>query len=228
VLAFLILVLTVGCSYPRDPMGTLERVRGGTMRVGIVDHDPWATIGSGNQSGVEVELIEKFAGELDAETQYVRGTVPELLEAARQGEVDVVIGGLTATDPGVREQKEAGITFPYLTPRPLVGAPPGTSLDDLSGQEVAVERVGGTAAVLREEGAIPVPVEDPSTTDLPVAAYPWQLEEWGLEPTGIELPKEEHVMAVPLGENGWLVELERFLREHRRKAGELLREETLR
>ena len=33
-------------------------------------------------------------------------------------------------------------------------------------------------------------------------------------------------MAVPLGENGWLVELERFLRERREEAKELLREET--
>ena len=33
-------------------------------------------------------------------------------------------------------------------------------------------------------------------------------------------------MAVPLGENGWLVELERFLRVHREEARKLLREET--
>lgn len=93
---------------------------------------------------------------------------------------------------------------------------------------MAVERVGRTAALLKEEGAIPVRVEDLASADMPVAAYPWQLEEWGLEPTGIELPKEEHVMAVPLGENGWLVELERFLRAHRREAEKLLREESLR
>jgi hypothetical protein len=33
-------------------------------------------------------------------------------------------------------------------------------------------------------------------------------------------------MAVPLGENGWLVELERFLRANREEAKELLRKET--
>ena len=33
-------------------------------------------------------------------------------------------------------------------------------------------------------------------------------------------------MAVPLGENGWLLELERFLREHRAEAKNLLREEA--
>ena len=33
-------------------------------------------------------------------------------------------------------------------------------------------------------------------------------------------------MAVPLGENGWLVELERFLRANRGQAKSLLREES--
>ena len=93
---------------------------------------------------------------------------------------------------------------------------------------MAVENIEGTAARLKEDGAVLVRVEDPATADMPVAAYAWQLDEWGLEPTGIELPEEEHVMAVPLGENGWLVELERFLRAHRRQAKELLREESLR
>ena len=48
----------------------------------------------------------------------------------------------------------------------------------------------------------------------------------GFEPTSIELPEEQHVMAVPLGENGWLVELERFLRSQRAEAKALLLEET--
>ena len=80
--------------------------------------------------------------------------------------------------------------------------------------------------MLKAEGAVPVPVDDLSSARIPIAAYPWQLEAWGFEPTGIELPEEKHVMAVPLGENGWLVELERFLRAHRTEANKLLREES--
>jgi polar amino acid transport system substrate-binding protein len=107
-----------------------------------------------------------------------------------------------------------------------VGVPPDTpAFDDPSGREIAVERIDGTAALLKEEGAVPVPVDDPSTAGMPVAAYGWQLEAWGFEPTGVQLTEEQHVMAVPLGEYGWLVELERFLREHREEAKELLREE---
>lgn len=195
------------------------------MRVGVVPNGPWTRM-DGRPSGVEVELVESFAGELGAETVYLRGTTPELLEATKQGEVDVLIGGFTDESPGIREQKEAGITRPYMFTRPVVGVPPGESLGDLAGQKVAVTEIGATAAHLKEEGAFPVRVEDPRETGLPVVGYRWQVASWGLEVDEIELPEERHVMAVPPGENGWLVELERFLDGHRDEAWRLLRGET--
>jgi polar amino acid transport system substrate-binding protein len=230
VLVFLVLALvpiSVGCDFPRDPRGTLETVRNGTMRVGIVDNEPWTQIEGGHASGVEVELLKDFARELGAETSFVPGTTPELLEAAKEAEVDVLVGGFTSTSPGVSEGKEAGVTGTYLITRTVVGVPPDPpAFDDPSGREIAVERIDGTAALLKAEGAVPVPVDDLSSAGMPIAAYPWQLEAWGFESTGIELPEEKHVMAVPLGENGWLVELERFLRAHRAEAKAMLREET--
>jgi hypothetical protein len=39
----------------------------------------------------------------------------------------------------------------------------------------------------------------------------WLLDDLGLKDTGVHLRKEKHVMATPLGENAWLVRLERFL-----------------
>jgi polar amino acid transport system substrate-binding protein len=198
------------------------------MRVGVAVNEPWTRMEDGKASGVEVELLRDFAGELGAEAVFVQGTAPELLEAARLGEVDVLVGGFTSTSPGVSEGKEAGITSPYLMTRFVVGVPPGEPVfEDLSGREVAVERIDSTAALLKEEGAVPIPVDDLASADMPVAAYDWQLEAWGFEPTGVELPEEKHIMAVPLGENGWLLRLERFLRANREEAERLLREETL-
>lgn len=197
------------------------------MRVGIVDNDPWTQMEDGRASGIEVELLKDFARGLGADTSFVPGTTPELLEAAKEAEVDVLVGGFTSTSPGVSEGKEAGVTGSYLTTRLVVGVPPGRSaFDDPSGRKIALERIDTTVALLKQEGAVPVLVHDLSTTDLPVAAYKWQLKEWEFESTSIELPEEQHVMAVPLGENGWLVELESFLRAHRAEAKALLREET--
>ena len=227
-LAALLALSSAGCGLPRDPMSTLERVRGGEMRVGVVLNESRTEM-DGGPSGVEVELLEDFAGELGAEAVYVQGTTPDLLQAARQGEVDVVIGGFTDESPGIREQKEAGTTRPYLVTRPVVGVPPGERRpEDLSGLKVAVGEVDATAAHLKEEEAFPVRVDDLRGSDLPVAAYGWQLEAWGFEPTGLGLPEERHVMAVPLGENGWLVTLERFLEGRGEEAEGMLREEAAR
>jgi hypothetical protein len=96
----------------------------------------------------------------------VPGTTPELLEAAKEAEVDVLVGGFTSTSPGV--------TGTYLTTRFVVGVPPDRpTFDDPSGRKVAVERIDTTAAMLKEEGA--VPVEDLSTAEMPIAAYERQL-----------------------------------------------------
>jgi polar amino acid transport system substrate-binding protein len=142
------------------------------MRVGIVENDPWTHMEEGHASGVEVELLKDFARELGAEASFVPGTTPELLEAAKEAEVDVLIGGFTSTSPGVSEGKEAGVTGSYLTTRFVVGVPSGRpTFDDLSGREIAVERIDATAALLKEEGAVPIPVEDLSTAEMPVAAY---------------------------------------------------------
>jgi hypothetical protein len=98
----------------------------------------------------------------------VPGTTPELLEAAKEAEVDVLVGGFTSTSPGV--------TGTYLTTRFVVGVPPDRpTFDDPSGRKIAVERIDTTAAMLKEEGAVPVPVEDLSTAEMPIAAYEWHL-----------------------------------------------------
>ena len=154
--------------------GGLEGVQNATMRVGIVDNDPWTRMEDGRASGIEVELLKDFARELGADTTFVPGTTPELLEAAKEAEVDVLVGGFTSTSPGVSEGKEAGVTGTYLTTRFVVGVPPDRpTFDDPSGRKIAVERIDTTAAMLKEEGA--VPVEDLSTAEMPIAAYEWQL-----------------------------------------------------
>ena len=102
VLAFAALI-SASCDFPQDPRGTLDKVQNGTMRVGLVNYDPWTQMEEGRASGVEVELLREFAAELETEIVFVQGTVPELLEAAKQREVDVVAGGFTDTSPGVSE-----------------------------------------------------------------------------------------------------------------------------
>lgn len=140
----LLLMAIAGCELPRDPEGTLERVHGGTMRAGVVPNPPWVVVEAGRVRGVEPALVREFARSLDARIEWVAGTESELLQRLETGELDLVAGGLTRSNPwGSR----VGLTRPY-----------------------------------------PAPAGDGSG--------------------------ERRVLAIPPGENGWLVRLERFL--HRR------------
>jgi hypothetical protein len=53
------LALAVACDFPRDAEGTLARVRGGTMRVGVGEHTPWVRLTSQEPEGVEPALLMK-------------------------------------------------------------------------------------------------------------------------------------------------------------------------
>jgi len=206
------------CQFPSDPDGTLERVRDGTMRVGVTESDPWVSrAGPDDPQGVEPELVRQFAARLNAEIAWVDGSEEELMGALKEGQLDLVVGGLTKKTPW---KKEAALTRPYLRTRLLVGAPPGAPTpDDFDGTEVAYERgseAGGLVA--RKTKAEPVAVEELRDARGAAAVDDWLIDDLRLRATGTELSKHDHVMAAPLGENAWLVELERFLL---RRTGEI-------
>ena len=175
-LAALLVPLLAGCGLkmPSDPEGTLDRVAGGTLRVGISHNPPWTETGTGSDpanagtgsdtvsrtgpgeatagtgstgtapAGTEAELVRAFAAEHNARVEWVSGGESNLVRRLERGELDLVIGGLTKDSPW---SKYAALTQPYL------------------------------------------------------------------ETSNAQGDKEQHVMAARMGENAFLVELERFLRE---------------
>jgi DNA-binding IclR family transcriptional regulator len=62
--AALLALAAAGCDLPRDAEGTLDRVRGGTLRVGVVNHPPWVVDSGGAVGGVESALVTQLAREL--------------------------------------------------------------------------------------------------------------------------------------------------------------------
>ena len=135
-------LLGCGLSIPADPDHTLQRVRGGVLRVGASPSEPWIVWGAEREpSGVEADLVRRFAASLDARVEWTRGGEEALIDRLERGALDLVVGGLTAKTPWV---EKAAVTKPYLTEQTPEG-------------------------------------------------------------------KQEHVMAAPLGENAFLVALERFL-----------------
>jgi polar amino acid transport system substrate-binding protein len=217
-------LVPAGCQYPRDPDGTLDRVEGGTMRVGVSAHEPWTRVSEGEPTGVEVTLVKQFAARLRAKIEWVPGSEEELIEALRREELDLVIGGLTHKS---QWKKEVAFTRPYVEPEIVVGVPVGRPVpDDFDGMRVVVER-GHEAGWLveRKLDARPVAVESLESARGRAAA----VEEWLLNDLGLRrarrLKLEKIVMAVPMGENAWLVELERFLLNREHVAARLLERE---
>ena len=215
-------LLPAGCGIPRDPEGTLERVRGGTLRAGITASAPWTTLEGGRPGGVEVELVERFAGELGARVEWVDGSEADLMAALEMRELDLVVGGLTADTPW---QAKAAITRSYATTRVVVAVPSSQPVpEDIAGLRVAVEDGTEEAGIL-EDKTDAIAVRVPDVTDVrgsAVAIEEWRLADLDLRDTGVHLSRSKHDMATPMGENAFLVRLERFLIAHQGEVPALL------
>jgi polar amino acid transport system substrate-binding protein len=224
--ALLLAAIVAGCQYPRDPDGTLNRVEGGVMRVGVTAADPWVLLdGDEPVGGAEVELARRFARDVGARIAWVQGSEEELVDAAKEGQVDLIVGGLTSKS---RWKKDVAFTRPYVEARAVVGIPPGESYpDDFEGVPVAVELGSEEEGLLEQRtDARVVPVGDLAVRRGQPAAVPhYLLDDLGLTDSGTELDESEHVMAVKLGENAFLVRLERFLLNREDEIERLLVEE---
>lgn len=112
-LAMVALLLT-GCAarFPADPEGTLERVQGGVLRVGVTENAPWVDLsGGGEPSGTEPTLVLEFAERLDADVEWTAGSEATLAEALESGELDLVIGGFLEDTPWA---EHGAVTRPYV------------------------------------------------------------------------------------------------------------------
>ena len=94
-----LILSSVACGLPRDSAGTLDRVRRGSMRVGVVVDTPWTTDSVGGAGGVEPALVRSLADSLGTRIEWVRGPEDELLSQLAKRKVDLVIGGLDAKSP---------------------------------------------------------------------------------------------------------------------------------
>ena len=212
--------------FPRDPNRTLETVLAtGEMTVAAVDHPPWVVVDNdGAPSGAEVELVQRFASDLGVSVEWRRMAAFEALEGLGKGEVDLAVGGFERK--AVTPTPGAAPSYAYFREALVVGVRPGAPVpEELDGEVVFVPPEEPATQLVRNKGGVPV---RELTGDVTLAAVPhWQLEPLGWLPTGVVLRRGDHVVAVPQGENAWLMRVEGFLRSEpnamRRRLIETLR-----
>ena len=199
--------------FPRDPGQTLEAVLAtGRIRVAFSDHAPWVNKSTdGPPAGAEAEMVKTFAKDLGVEVEWQAVPAFEALEALEQGSADLAIGGFTKSD--VKPRKGVAPTYSYFSEVLLVATEPGSvPLDSLEGQRVFVPQDVRAGNLVQDKGGVPVST---AAGGVDLFALPhWKLPSLGLVPSGVVLQRRGHVMAIPQGENAWLMRIERFLRDH--------------
>ncbi|XVS61586.1 substrate-binding periplasmic protein [Actinosynnema sp. CA-299493] len=201
-----------GCQWPRDADGTLDRVREGTIRIGVAHNPPWTIIdgsaGDEAPGGAETVLARRLADSLGARVRWVPGGEAELMTALSERDLDLVLAGLDAQSPW---SQDVALTTDYLTADAVVAVPAG-SPTDVTGQRVLVREGSTDATLLADHDATAVPVADlPERPDGAAVVPDWLVDATGLTDTGTHLSSLDHVMAVPPGENAWQSAVERFL-----------------
>lgn len=216
----LALALLVGAcdDYPRDPEDTLERVTGGTLRAGAISAEPWVMWQPEGPAGVEVEFVEDLARTLDATVAWYRGTEHDVIEALEHRQLDIVVGGLTKSSP---RGSVVGFTRPYLETEIVIIGHSADAVADLDGREVAAQPGTVVAAYVESEGGIPVRQTTESVPAL-AARRSWHVDPG--EAPSRPLRTDKHVIAVPPGENAWLIKVDRFFKGKADVARQRLRE----
>jgi membrane-bound lytic murein transglycosylase MltF len=113
-LGVVLFAATLGaCSgIPRDTNGGLDRVRGGILRAGVIEHQPWTVVNDAGQvGGVEAQLLTRWAAQLGARVEWHRGDIEQLVEALHRREIDVIAAGLHVKTPYAHK---LALTQPYV------------------------------------------------------------------------------------------------------------------
>lgn len=105
----------LGCSgqLPSDPSHTLDRVAGGTLRVGVSPEAGLVKVAEEGPSGPLAETVERFAESIDATPVWVTHSEERLVRLLEEHELDLAVGSFTEQTPWV---DRVGVTRGFSVP----------------------------------------------------------------------------------------------------------------
>ncbi|WP_404375038.1 transporter substrate-binding domain-containing protein [Vreelandella aquamarina] len=217
VLLCLTIAWLAGCRYPNNVERDMETIEGGTLYIGVTENPPWIIQQGQQPQGLEADLLHAFAETLNASIEWYWGSENELLQALKHHQLDIVAGGLTSN---TRISQLAATTRPFFTTQHALGFKADnaqtqrTSPPPLQQSDVALPRVNRIYQAVEELGANPVISAHPEHTQGWVAGPTWWLDAHGFTVTSHVLSADEHVMALPKGENALMLALQRHLHRY--------------
>jgi ABC-type amino acid transport substrate-binding protein len=110
--ATVMLLVLGGCGLPvpSDPDGSLDAIRGGTLRAGASLESGLLAATGGGVSGPLADLVEGFAERNGAAVEWTVGSEESLVTGLEEGRLHVAVGGMTTKSPWA---PRAGMTRGY-------------------------------------------------------------------------------------------------------------------
>lgn len=188
-----VLLVFQGCGLPRDTDSTLNGLKGGVLRAGVVEPDPEGKA-----------LLERFAGRYQATLEEVQGPPETLLQALKEGELQIVYGRVD--EEGILSG-EAPMSRPYRTLYPVLA-------DEEDPPDEALRKFGLAAGKPIEALWLQAHSSYPVHSDSP---YRVVFSSQKPDSQKLDLPVQRYVFLVPPGEHRYLLELDRFLHTESRR-----------
>ena len=201
--------IAAGCdNFPKDPRDSFEKATTTGLRVGVINDAPWARFDGDSASGIEADIIKGFAGKHNMEVRWVAGSAHSLMPALEEGELHIVIGGMTKDSPF---KELVGFTNPYCKEEVVICGLAGSS--DIKDKEIGVAAGSGLAAYVKKKRGIPVYVDSLQLFSGPVADTRSSYRQTQHQDCSEPIKTLHHVMAVAKGENQLLLKLEEHINE---------------
>lgn len=211
VLVVTLVIFTGGCEgFPKDPNGTLEKARNNILKVGLTGYDAAADVPAEPVSG-QITFVRQFAREINAKIRWVKGSQGDITELLSHHELHMAIGGFTPDSPF---KNEITLSKPYFAEKIKI-AGRGRAVPGRIKNEQVIVKDYITAMYVREKGAIPVISSAFSAPgNVLIAARESELNKMGIQQDDRILHKLEYVVAIPMGENAFLIALEKFIDQY--------------
>jgi ABC-type amino acid transport substrate-binding protein len=105
--------LLASCGLPRDPEKTTQRLTSThVLQVGVSDNPPWTSASSAEPTGIEPDLVRRFAARHGLRVAWTRGSETQLVKSLKEHRLDLVIGGF---EKKTQWSSTAGVSQPFAS-----------------------------------------------------------------------------------------------------------------